>query len=265
MPAAPAEKSAVLSSVSKALEKGALSAKRWHVAGRHKRPHSWLADYSGTGKLPCSAPITIERTGRVLTKPGESRRVVVSIDQPAKLPVLVEYKVPCRKCTNCLKRRSRHWYLRALSETKKAQRTWFGTLTLSPDQHVRVAAACRVYMATNGDDFDALPGDKQFLMRHKAISRELTLYFKRLRKESGAEFKFLCVVEAHKSGLPHYHVLLHEAVGPSVVHATLSKQWRVGFSNWKLVSDPQKVGYVTKYLAKSMLARVRPSIDYGKG
>lgn len=252
-------------------EKGSATPKKAHTVQvgrmRQARVHSWVVDYASAGKNACTEPVTIYRTGRP-TKKQRKPLHEVSTSNPASLPVNVEMRVPCRKCANCLKRRAAHWYLRALTETNRAQRTWFGSLTLSPDQHVRVAAACRLQMARDGDDFDALPHAKQFAMRHKCINREITLYLKRLRKQSGAKFSFLCVVEEHTeklTGLPHYHMLIHEAPGSSpVLHAVLSGQWRVGFSNWKLLGTPTKVGYVTAYLAKSMLGRVRPSIDYGQ-
>lgn len=266
------ERDSVSRSIATGYEKGAAKPVRAHksTSGRFAtaKVHSWRVDYaSGTGKAPCLTPVTIYTTGRKLSRMRKPVHVV-DVTKPETVPMNVEMSVPCRKCENCLKRRAQSWYLRARFEALRAQRTWFGSLTLSPEHHVRVAAACRLAMAANGDDFDALPADKQFLMRHKCISRELTLYLKRLRKQSDAKFSFLCVVEAHTeklAGLPHYHMLIHEAPGSSsLLHRVLSEQWRVGFSNWKLVVTTEKVGYVTKYLSKSMLARVRASIDYGR-
>lgn len=263
----------VYRSISTGFEKGAAVPVKAHKAriGKFDVPkvHSWKVDYaSGSGKRPCLSPVTIYRTGRPKSKARKPLHVV-DVRKQETVPVNVEMQVPCRRCDNCLKRRSQHWYMRALSETRAAQRTWFGSLTLSPEQHVRVAAACRIQMAENGDDFDLLPQGKQFAMRHACISRELTLYLKRVRKRvPSCKFSFVCVVEAHTeklNGLPHYHMLIHEAPGSSPVpHRILSNEWRVGFSNWKLLVTATKVGYVTKYLSKSMLARVRASIDYGK-
>lgn len=150
-----------------------------------------------------------------------------------------------------------------MSETKQAPRTWFGTLTLAPEQHANVAAACRVEARRQGDDFDSFTPERQFALRHKCIGREITLYLKRLRKEAGDGIRFLCVAEAHKTGLPHYHLLVHESEATPVTYRQLANNWRVGFSNWKLVDDPRAAGYVTKYLTKSSMARVRASLDYG--
>lgn len=257
--------------IGNALEKGKATAVRWHRGPVMRdsgllinKVHTWRVDYaSGSGKRPCLSPVLIRLTGRPLTKGRKSELLVVSVQRPGGLPVHVDIDVPCRQCEHCLNRRGQLWYFRALAETTSATRTWFGTLTLSPDQHVRVAAACRVQHSQNGDDFDALPSARQFAERHKCISREITLYLKRVRKHYGSEFRFCCVAEAHKTGLPHYHMLVHQVGPTAILHRLLSEQWRVGFSQWKLVRTPTAAGYATKYLSKSAQARVRASKRYG--
>lgn len=178
-------------------------------------------------------------------------------------PYHVDLAVRCRKCAACLKARAYHWRKRAESETKAACRTWFGTLTLGPEGQFKAISRARSYLAAQGLDFDLLSPSDQFAERHRQISPDITRYFKRVRKQSGASFKYLLVAEAHKSGAPHYHVLLHERADP-VRAAILKAQWRLGFCNWKLVQDVRMAGYVCKYLAKSSLARVRASQHYGE-
>lgn len=260
------ERGSVLRNIATGLEKSRITKVRWHLGpfgkGRIRKPHSFTVNYADAGKNPCAAPVTIYRTGRPLRRGGQKWHNV-SVNDPQTVPRIVEMIVPCRKCEPCLKRRGQHWYFRALSETKAAARTWFGTLTLSPAQHAAVATACRLHASQNGDDFDKWSATRQFAARHKCISREITLYLKRLRKQSGEEFRFCLVAEEHKTGLPHYHLLVHEREGHPIRHAVLTKQWRIGFSNFRLVADPKAAGYVTKYLAKSSKARVRASLDYG--
>lgn len=220
-------------------------------------PHSWILDYHAD----CESPVHIFRDGVRLTK-GANHHVFGP--RPLERPVMTEIIATCRKCDNCLRRRAAHWRLRSYAEYQNAARTWFGSLTLSPEQHSRVTMACQAYALKNGDDFDAMSPDRQFAMRHKCINREITLYLKRVRKYSGADIRFVCVVEAHKSGLPHYHILIHESNPANPVrHALLKEQWRVGFSDFKLVTSKAAAGYVTKYLSKSSMARVRASLDYG--
>ena len=254
-----------LASVRKALDYGSSSAVPIKFAARRAQPSHWVEKLYGTGKYACSQPVTVETTGRPLTKRPKSAETYGAEGLPV---VFIDREVRCRQCDNCLKARSALWRIRAQAEIERATlvggRSWFGTLTLSPEQHSRVGNACRLAASRNGDDFDLFSEERQFRERHACISREITLYAKRLRKQSGASVKFLCVVEAHKSGLPHYHMLVHEQLPvPPVTHRVLKTQWRVGFSNWKLVTGPAMAGYVTKYLSKSALARVRASKDYG--
>lgn len=180
----------------------------------------------------------------------------------------VEIDARCRKCPACLRQRQREWTARAVSETRSAARTWFGTMTLAPEFHFRAKlAACR-HLAKNGLDFEALPDHEQFAERHKVISKEITKFVKRLRKSSGSPLRYLIVAEAHQSGLPHYHMLLHERdQSKPIPKREVEGQWRIGFSKWRLVPpSPEEKGpafYVCKYLAKSSEARVRASVRYG--
>ena len=97
------------------------------------------------------------------------------------------------------------------------------------------------------------------------IGRQFTLGFKRLRKNTGASIRFVLVAERHKSGAPHFHALIHEAVGsPPVRYADLYRDlWSLGFSKYKL-AEKGHASYVTKYLTKSSEARVRASLRYGQ-
>lgn len=253
------ERTSAVRSVRKAVETGTATVKTWHKRNIGVAPHSWRANYAGN----CQRPITVEKIGRPLLPLGKGTHVVRTTDS-ASLMTLVEYEVPCRQCDNCLRRRAAHWRLRAMAEYRATVgRTWFGSLTLNPEQHSRVTNACRLVASRNGDDFDTFSPEAQFALRDRCIYREIKLYLKRMRTASGASIRFLCVAEAHKNGLPHYHMLVHEADPTPIRHSLLSGQWRVGFSQWKLVTDPRAAAYVTKYLSKSALARVRASAAYG--
>lgn len=181
----------------------------------------------------------------------------------------LEMDVRCRQCEECLKARAAFWRIRAQYELKNtAGRTWFVTLTLRPEEHFRSANLARVRLARLGEDFDRLDASRQFYERHHEVSRWITLYLKRVRKESAATLRYILVAEAHKSGLPHYHMLLHEAVLEEPVRQkTIYSQWLHGFSDARLVAqdgDISAARYVCKYLAKSALARVRSSVGYGQ-
>lgn len=172
--------------------------------------------------------------------------------------VYFQATLPCRKCEVCLKHRAALWRQRACVELALSTRTWFGTFTVNPQNRFIIDVRAR----RNADD----QSDVEYLARHAQISRELTLYFKRLRKSTHVKFRYLLVAEQHADGWPHYHALLHER-GPMVTKRDLQSHWKLGFTNFKLVklNDRRVSGYITKYIAKQALARIRASLLYGYG
>lgn len=183
----------------------------------------------------------------------------------------VDTEVRCRKCPECLNQRRILWTERALRETEFSWRTWFGTLTVRPQQRyiykLRTIAALR----DRAVDYDTLTEGEQFKYTCQAIGKDLTLMIKRLRKSQGGAggLRYFFVFERHKDGFPHLHCLLHEQ-GPDfeVRKLSLHANWPHGFSSWKIVSehgefDRKAVTYVAKYLSKSADARVRASLKYG--
>lgn len=212
----------------------------------------------------CSDSYRTELHGRPSAPHGE-RTVLVGPKGWQTPQVLVIY-TRCRRCHNCLRFRQRRWYGATIREVAAAPRTWFGTLTLNPQAHHVMLARARVKLAAQGVEFDRLNAHEQFVERHLQIGKELTKFIKRVRKNSGAKLRYLLIAEAHMSGLPHYHMLVHEThEGGSVRHRHLSEAWDFGFENFRLV-DPEKTGnpaYLCKYLGKSLSARVRASQRYG--
>lgn len=199
----------------------------------------------------CDNPPTVTVEGRREAGKHGRNRTMISTD----------LEVRCRKCGPCLRYRAAVWRYRAQAEYHEAARTWFATFTLKPEEHFKVLCQARVRWT----GFDQASDQDQFRMRHCIISSELTKYFKRLRKQTGSKLRYLIVAEKHKSGLPHYHALIHEvSVDSPVRHAQLSGQWRLGFTQFKLVDDPKAAAYVCKYLAKDASARVRASLAYGR-
>lgn len=160
------------------------------------------------------------------------------------------------------------WRARAFTETMCAPRTWFLTLTLSPSWRMRVLALARQRARQrHGEDFDALSEARRFQMITDAAGPLVTKYWKRVRKERAVPLRYLLIVEQHQDGWPHFHALVHEVVpGLTLTERVLRSQWRDrhGYAEAKLVDDTNKaVRYVTKYIVKASLARVRASVDYG--
>lgn len=175
------------------------------------------------------------------------------------LPITIPAR--CRKCEQCLLHRRRLWTARALDECAVARRTWFGTLTVAPDYRFRHELAADL-LRPSGVSSEQWPEFK-FRCLASSTGREVTRMFKRLRK-SGARFRYLLVVEAHKDGWPHFHLLVHEVAEP-IRKVLLDGAWPLGFAKWRLMGDkPSEAYYVCKYLAKEALTRVRASNRYGQ-
>lgn len=207
----------------------------------------------------CERPVLVSKAARPYAgkdglfhwEPGKATRLDIDV------------WVRCRKCTKCLRARARKWQMKAEGELRRAVRTWFCTLTLSPQEHY--LAEARAVRAVGTSRFYAASEAQRYAWLVRACSRELTNWLKRVRKQSSAPIRYLLVAEKHKSGLPHFHALIHEgSVDKPVRWKHLSSAWRLGHSRFNLVKPgTASAHYVTKYLSKSAEARVRASVRYG--
>lgn len=191
----------------------------------------------------CTAPVQITEAGGTYDRPH------------------LDTLVRCRKCEACLKHRRAVWSARARYMIGSHERTWMVTLTCTADAHYRLLLRAIKRERDKGCDPSEWSSDEEFKRRADEFGKEVTLWLKRVRI-SGARFSYLMVVEAHKTGLPHVHLLVHESNG--CTYRALTSAWRLGFAHAKLVEGPKAALYVTKYLMKSALARVRASLLYGK-
>ena len=131
-------------------------------------------------------------------------------------------------------------------------------MTLAPERLYRCEAIAR----KRDIKFDERPQEIREQSRFAVIVEEIQRFLKRIRKNSGAKLRYICVQELHKSGAPHYHLLIHEVEG-TLTKAVLQAAWQWGFSNAKL-SEPHRAIYVCKYLTKAQGSRVRASLGYGR-
>lgn len=247
----------VASIFTRALQAGAtrkaLGVVHWDIAGK------------------CTAPQTVILTAAPSEGLHDRRtkrrsRYVALVPGLTRVTLTVELATRCRRCGWCLRRRASKWRLSALTEIDQAYgRSWFGTLTFSPDWQFRVRATASRAAASKGEDLERIEPQARFRYLANAGGALCTKWLKRVRKESKATLRYMLVVEAHKSGDPHWHVLIHEVKpGEPVRELTLRTQWSHGFSKFNLVKDSRAAAYVTKYLSKSLMARVRASVRYGK-
>lgn len=239
----------------------------WNIAGDCQSPYSRTlysrpgADGAAGEKYEWRRSAGRRVLARVSAFP-QARDVVIR--PGTRIPYELELETRCRKCDKCRKSRASLWRMRAQAEIGLASRTWFGTMTLNPAHQSLCLARARDRLARQGVDFDALAYGEQFRELCRVFTPEVTKFLKRVRKNSGARFRYLVVAEAHKSGLPHYHALIHEYEGP-VRHAVLADAWWHGYTQFKLLADTKPAIYVAKYLTKSTAVRVRASVRYGNG
>lgn len=247
----------VASVFSRALQAGAdrpsIGHVRWNIAGRCEAPQTVILS---------AAP----SEGLRDTRRSARGRYVHLVPGLTKCTLTVELETRCRRCGWCLKKRAAKWRLAARSELDAATgRSWFGTLTFRPEERFLIDCRAAGSATRKGEDWRKLAPAERFAYLANAAGALVTKWIKRVRKESAAPLRYLVVVEAHKDGFPHYHLLLHETdAGRPIRKELLQRQWSHGFSNWKLVKDTATAGYVTKYLSKSLMARVRASVRYGK-
>ena len=216
----------------------------------------------------CTSPVFVERTARKTHHRNPVEQMWYTGPHGQWGRTSVDIQTRCRKCPACLRSRAAYWRQRATMELSRSSRTWFGTLTLSPESHYEMLCRAQSRVTHSGGGFHEMSESEQFMARHVEISKEITLWLKRVRKNSGAKLRYLLVAEAHKSGLPHYHVLVHEWSDLNPVrHRTLTDAWTLGFTKFNLVkhdeSQSKTAWYVCKYLTKSAMARVRASVGYG--
>lgn len=175
----------------------------------------------------------------------------------------IQISVKCRTCSTCLHERRNQWGTRGVSEFHKASRVWFGTLTFDAEAALQLRYSAITRLEKSGTSFVKLTTAEQFHELEKQTYREMSLWLKRLRKETKAKYRFLAVGEPHKSGVPHYHILIYEQ-GSRIKKRTLKAQWTQGFTKWKVADTEDTVWYVCKYLTKSESGKVRASIRFGK-
>lgn len=244
------------------------------------RALQWQARDSNSGNAElhgdCSSPYVVEMIGQqsILFHRLDRWNVDTDVDYAPEWGWTAGFRgspriatayvsVRCRRCRECLRARAKLWTARAVDEIAASERTWFVTLTLSPDAQFHYRCVADRAAQVGGSRWHSLSADEQFKDRVKAINPELTRFIKRVRKNSGASLRYLLVSEAHKSGDPHFHMLLHEH-GGTATKRVIEQAWRLGFSKPKLVdNDPKAAVYVCKYLTKSVLARLRSSARYG--
>lgn len=141
--------------------------------------------------MACYHPI---EAWNISSTPGEvdltfSRAVAANHGVPRPFPV------PCRHCVGCRLDYSRQWADRCLLEMQDHDESWFLTLTYDDDHLPKTF------------NVDLRTGEAMFPVA-TLVSRDLQLFIKRLRKNSGQSIRYFACGEYGSTGLrPHYHML----------------------------------------------------------
>ena len=259
----------------RALEQGgrqtSLTTVLWEIAGRCESPYLvTLCGRPEPGKKLQWRFDPLEKARRL----AYFGRRESFIGKNEKLPIFIDIEARCRKCPTCLRQKSMMWRSRMENEIHAANRTWFGTLTVSPSQRILALSEARKQAAQQGQDFDVLPAPEQFKAMVRVLGYEVTKFLKRLRTDTEAKLRYVVVCEPHKDGSPHFHILIHcRTALDKVTKRCLHKHWHFGFSSWKIIKDgletdhddlKRAARYVAKYIAKSPMTRIRASVSYGK-
>lgn len=118
----------------------------------------------------------------------------------------VWHEFPCGKCPACRTRRVQAWAFRLLQEVKNHERVFFVTLTYEDDQLPYVELDDGLYEAT---------------LNRKQVQD----YVKRLRKRTGAKFKYyLCGEYGGHTARPHYHCIFFS--DNQMDETDISLEWR---------------------------------------
>lgn len=206
----------------------------------------------------CLDPVTVEHWA-TRDLGNERERVQHPKDPAGSAPLRLIQHLHCRKCEMCLKARQIKWQTRAIALHGLAIRSWLVTLTFHPNERFKVLAQAR---RASRADYDALEPLEQFRKLDGAAYGRVQRFLKRIRKNSKAEIRYLCVTEPHKDGFPHYHLLLAQKGDMPLLYRHIDSAWSYGHSHEKLLppEDVRGASYACKYLAKDLRSQVRASI-----
>lgn len=194
--------------------------------------------------MPCYYPIRMKQLTKVNSN-GNRSIVSWTHHLPGK-----SIDLPCGRCVGCRLERSRQWAVRCVHEMSLWRNNSFITLTYA-------------------DDALTFGGAQHGILNR----RDLTLFWKRLRK-SGVKFRyFACGEYGDESNRPHYHAIIFGYDFPDKTYhhtednydlytsATLDRLWGHGSC---LIGDAtfESASYVARYVMKKRLGKT--SEEYEK-
>lgn len=172
------------------------------------------------------------------------------------IPVYEHTPIPCGKCIGCRLEYSRQWANRCMLELDYHKSSYFVTLTYD-DLHL-----------PDNDIVNIETGEIVQSPVHTLVKRDLQLFMKRLRKNTGQEIRyFACGEYGDETHRPHYHLIIFglELTDLKIYKQnfrgelyynspTLSKCWNKGFA---VVADVtwDTCAYVARYVTKKLTGK----------
>ena len=102
---------------------------------------------------------------------------------------------PCGHCINCRLAYSRKWADRLLLESQYHKQSWFVTLTYND------------FFVPTSYYTDSFSGE--LIPHYSLFKRDVQLFLKRLRENTGCQFRYYCAGEyGSKTLRPHYHLII---------------------------------------------------------
>ncbi|AXL15349.1 replication initiator protein [Microviridae sp.] len=150
----------------------------------------------------------------------------IYVDNPTPWIGELKIPVPCGGCPVCQRNRITSWVFRLLQEEKRSIASNFVTLTYDDSNLPRT------------------PNKLRTLRR-----RDLTLFWKRLRKKQSSKIKYYAVGEyGSKTQRPHYHAIVFNVEDTDF----FADAWQLGHVDIGNVSDAS-IFYTASYINKSGL------------
>lgn len=149
--------------------------------------------------------------------------------KPINMPKLLAFPVPCRVCSNCIRRRRREWYNRLLLESYgKNYKPLFGTLTYDQAHY------------SDNPSF---------------VLRETQKFFKRLRRKSVDLRYFMAIERGSANNRLHNHFIIFSQALYEKDYLTryqlIKETWGNGIVDVQEIRSPGGLLYTTKYLTKN--------------
>ncbi|QCS36595.1 replication initiator protein [Capybara microvirus Cap3_SP_475] len=147
--------------------------------------------------------------------------------------------VPCGRCFACKQNNRNSWSFRLHNEASSCLNSFFFTLTYNPKYVPKIKICNSIF---------------------KTVSkRDVQLFIKRLRKNSGLKFTYYIISEyGPRTNRPHYHgiIFLYSKIDKDNLQKFISSSWFLGFCRVDSLSLA-RIEYVTAYTFKECEPRFK--------